>query len=76
MILLLNISEEERGNGIFQEDYILEESGEFQNGSFERHFGVLRALHKAKNEEPITGQQQHYTGKLQGDNMRADRQTV
>ena len=76
MILLLNISEEERGNGIFQEDEILEESGEFQNGSFEKYFGVLRALHKAKIEEPITGQQQQYTGKLQGDNTRTDRPSV
>jgi hypothetical protein len=58
VILLLNNSEEERRNGIFQEDEILEESGEFQNWSFERHFGVLRALHKAKIEEPITGEQQ------------------
>ena len=63
VILLLNNSEEERRNGFFQEDEILEESGEFQDGSFERHFGVLRALHKAKIEEPITGEQQQYTGK-------------
>ena len=49
VILLLNISEERR-YGIFQEAEILEESGEFQNGSFE----LLRAMHKAKNKEPVT----------------------
>ena len=76
VISLLNNFEEERRNGNFQEDEILEESGEFQNGSFERDFRVLRALHKAKNEEPITGEQQQYTGKLQGDNMRTDRPSV
>ena len=76
VISLLNNSEEERRNGNFQEDEILEESGEFRNGSFERHFEVLRALHKAKIEEPITGEQQQYTGKLQGDNRRTDRPSV
>ena len=34
VILLLNNSEEERRNVIFQEDEILEESGEFQTGTF------------------------------------------
>ena len=76
MILLLNKSEEECRNGIFQEDEILEESGEFQNWSCEKYFEVLRALHKAKIEEPITGEQKQYTGKLQGDNIRTDRQPV
>jgi len=49
---LLKISEgkrkEESRNGIFQEAEILEESREFQNGSCESYFEVLRAMHKAK----------------------------
>ena len=62
MILLLIKSEEERRNGIFQETEILEESGEFQTGSCESYFEVLRAMHKAKIEEPITRENQQYTG--------------
>jgi hypothetical protein len=62
VISLLNNSDEERRNGIFQEDEILEERGEFQTGSCESYFEVLRAMHKAKIKEPITGEHQQYTG--------------
>jgi len=72
---------EESRNGIFQEAEILEESREFQNGSFERYFEVLRAMHKAKIKEPITGEQHQYSGKLpprklQGDNTPLDRRSI
>jgi hypothetical protein len=85
LFLLLNISEgkrkEESRNGIFQEAEILEESKKFQNGSCERYFEVPRAMHKAKIKEPITGEQQQYSGKLspgkqQGDYTPLDRRSI
>jgi len=38
-----------------EEDEILEESGEFQNGSCEKNFELRHPMYKAK---PITGEEQ------------------